>query len=340
MEARIGEVAPAPARGRMGQPSTRASGWLNVPVALFGMVLGLGGLSNGWRAAAKLWGWYSVPGEALASLAVAVWGGLLLLYAAKWVRRPDAALAELRHPIQSSFVALVPISTSIVSLAIAPVSPGLSRFLMMVGVAGQAAFAVHAIAGLSTGGRDPEATTPALYVPIVGGFLVSAIAASAAGHPGWGVLFFGAGFVSWLTLESIVLQRLLARPALPVALRSTMGLHFTPPAVACVAYLSVTNGPPDVAAQALFGYALLHAAVGLRLLPWLREQVFGPGYWAYTFGISALPLAALRLTERGQTGPAASLALPLLLAATVAIGAIAAATIRSLIQGQLIPAPR
>lgn len=338
MEARIGDVAPVPRRGE--RPRTGASAWLNVPAALFGVVLGLGGLSNGWRAAAKLWGWSGVPGEALASLAVAVWAGLLLLYAAKWTRRPEAALAELRHPIQSSFVALAPISTSIVSIATAPVSPELSRVLMVAGVAGQAAFAVHAIAGLSVGERDPEATTPALYVPIVGGFLVSAIASSTAGHPDWGALFFGAGFVAWLTLESIILQRLLARPALPVALRSTMGLHFTPPAVACVAYLSVTDGPPGLAGQALFGYALLHAAVGLRLLPWLREQAFGPGYWAYTFGISALPLAALRLTERGQTGPAASLALPLLLAATVAIGAIAAATIRLLVQGRLIPAPR
>src|SRR6188474_3043106 len=30
------------------------------------------------------------------------------------------------------------------------------------------------------------------------------------------------------TLESIIVQRLLVRPALPPALRATMGLHFTP----------------------------------------------------------------------------------------------------------------
>ncbi|MBD0272322.1 MAG: hypothetical protein ICV73_10375 [Acetobacteraceae bacterium] len=150
-------------------------------------------------------------------------------------------------------------------------------------------------------------------------------------------LFFGAGFLSWLTLESVVVHRLLARPALPVALRATMGLHFTPPAVACVAYLSVTDGPPGLAAQALFGYALLHAAVGLRLLPWLREQPFGAAYWAYTFGLSALPLAALRLVERGQSGPAAVLALPLLVASSAAIAVIAAGTVRLLIQGRLIP---
>ena len=188
----------------------------------------------------------------------------------------------------------------------------------------------------SEANREREATTPALYVPVVGGCLVSAIATGSSGFPEWGVLFFGAGSLSWLTLESVVVHRLLARPALPIVLRATMGLHFTPPAVACVAYLSVTDGPPDVAAQALFGYALLHAAIGLRLLPWLREQPFGAGYWACTFGLSALPLAALRLVERGQTGPAAVLALPLLLASSAAIAAIGVGTVRLLMQGRLI----
>ena len=38
-------------------------------IPLFGMVLGLGGLANGWRTAARLWGWSGIPGEALALLA-------------------------------------------------------------------------------------------------------------------------------------------------------------------------------------------------------------------------------------------------------------------------------
>src|SRR5215207_10010623 len=97
---------------------------------------------------------------------------------------------------------------------------------------------------------------------------------------------------------------------LPVSRRATLGIHLAPPAVAAVAYLAVTDGPPDRMAQMLFGYALLQALVILRLAPWLREQAFGPVAWAYTFGVSALPLAALRFVERGQAGPIAALALP------------------------------
>lgn len=325
-----------PRPGIAAPPSRR---WPDAPVALFGMVLGLGGLANCWRTAARLWGWSALPGEALALVAATVWGALLALYLGKWIWLPRAALAELRHPIGSSFVALAPIATAIASIAVAPYVPDTARTLMIAGVAGQTVAAIHAIAGILTGERDREATTPALYVPVVGGFLVSAIASAAFGFPEWGALFFGAGFLSWLALESVVVHRLLAPPALPVPLRATMGLHFTPPAVVCVAYLSVSDGPPGVAAQAIFGYALLHAAVGLRLLSWLREQPFGASYWAYTFGLSALPLAALRLAERGDTGPAATLALPLLLASSLAIAAIAAGTVRLVIQGRLISSP-
>ena len=178
-----------PRPGIAAPPSRR---WPDAPVALFGMVLGLGGLANCWRTAARLWGWSALPGEALALVAATVWGALLALYLGKWIWLPRAALAELRHPIGSSFVALAPIATAIASIAVAPYVPDTARTLMIAGVAGQTVAAIHAIAGILTGERDREATTPALYVPVVGGFLVSAIASAAFGFPEWGALFFGA----------------------------------------------------------------------------------------------------------------------------------------------------
>ena len=296
--------------------------WPDLAASLFGMVLGLGGLANGWRTAARVWAWPAEPGQALALLAIGVWATLAVLYLGRWLVRPQAALAELRHPVRSSFVALAPIATAVASIALQPFWPPVALWMMIVGVAGQAAFAVVATGGLLRGDRLADDTTPALYIPTVGGFLVSAMAAAAFGYHAVAVPLFGAGLICWLTLESVVMTRLLSPPPMPVALRSAMGLFFTPPSVACVAYLAITEGPPDLFAQSLFGYALFQAAVGVSLAPWLLKQKFATGYWAYTFGLSALPLAALRLVERGQEGPAAILALPLLGASTLAIAAI------------------
>ena len=44
-----------------------------VPASFFGMVLGLSGLANAWRAAHQVWGLPAWTGEALVALSTTVW---------------------------------------------------------------------------------------------------------------------------------------------------------------------------------------------------------------------------------------------------------------------------
>lgn len=307
-----------------------------IPATFFGMVLGLGGLGNGWRAAARIWNAPALVGEALSLAAALVWLACLTLYVLKWATSREEALAEFRHPVQAFFVALAPVATLIASIAVAPYLPGVAWAMFVLGVASQVAFSAWIVGETWQGGRHAEATTPTLYMPTVGGCFVSAIACGSFGYPEAGLLFFGAGFLSMVVLESIVLHRLMTN-TLPVGLRATMGLHLATPAVGSVAYLAITDGPADRFVQMLFGYALLQTLVMLRLVPWLRQQPFSPAAWAYTFGISALPLAALRIVERGQAGPINFLAIPLFIGATLVIGWIALRTLRLALTGKLLP---
>ncbi|SOR28733.1 Tellurite resistance protein TehA [Methylorubrum extorquens] len=300
------------------------------------MVLGLCGLGNGWRAAARLGLAPAWVGEALSLFGVVVWAAWLVFYAARWLNDRDTVLIEARDPTSSFFASLAPVATMIASVGLAPHWPDVAWVMALAGLAGATLFAVWGVGGLWMGDRAFEATTPILYMPTVGGGFVAAITCAAFGMKELGLLYFGAGLLSWLTLESVVIHRLILQ-TLPVPLRASLGLHLAPPAVACVAYLAVTDGPPDRLAQILFGYALLHAMVMVRLVPWLRQQSFSPAAWAYTFGVSALPLAALRLTERGLAGPSASLAVPLFVAANLIIGWIALRTLGQLVRGKLLP---
>ena len=79
------------------------------------------------------------------------------------------------------------------------------------------------------------------------------------------------------------------------------------------------------------------ALILLRLLPWLFQQSFGASYWAFTFGIAALVLSALRFVERGMTDMMESLAVLLFIGATSSIGSIALRTLRLLLRGKLLP---
>lgn len=310
---------------------------LNVPASFFGIIVGLVGLGNCWRAASRLW---SVPqpiGEALMAIAVAAWVVLVVLYLAKWIWARPLALAEFNHPIQCCFIGLVPVSTLLIALAVLPYSHELASILFAIGAVGQLTFGVHRTGTLWTGGRDVADTSSVAFLPTVAGGFVTAIAAGALGEVTLGKIFFGAGLFSWFALESVILRRLMETPTMAAPLRPTLGIHFAPPVVGCIAYLSITTGEPDMVALALFGYGVFQGLVLVRLLPWLCAAAFGPSYWAYTFATTACSLAAICFVERGLTGPIEWLALVLFVIANLVIGAIALRTVWLLARGRLLP---
>lgn len=310
-----------------------------VPAAFFGIVLGLTGLAGGWRLAAKVWNVTPSIGEAISLLAAAVWLLLMILYVAKWIWLRSEALAEFHHPVLCCFVGIIPVTTALVGWAIRPYMYRLALMLAIVGIAGQLAFGVYRTGALWKGGRDHAATTPILYLPTVAGSFVSAIVLSAFGYVSWAVPFFGAGLLSWLAIESVLLHRLYVVAELPPSLRPTLGIQLAPPAVGCAAYFGITSGPPDLFAHCLLGYALFQALVLIRLLPWIARQPFAPSYWAFSFGVSALGLDTLRCVERGDTGPLAVAAPYVFGIANVIIAGLAVGTLVQLLRGKLLPPP-
>ena len=294
-----------------------------IPASYFGIVLGLAGLGSAWRAAHRVWSLPAVWGELLMLLATIVWVALILVYGVKWILARREALAEAEHPVQCCFVGLVGVSTSLVAQAALPYSPATAELLFVLGALITLAFGLWRTGLLWRGERDPSATTPVLYLPLVAGTFVTAIVAAALGHRDWGQLAFGAGLFSWLAIESVLLHRLYTAASLPPVLRPVLGIQLAPPAVGAVAYLSVSDGAPDLVAHALLGYGLLQALILIRLLPWIMQQPFAPSYWAFTFGVTALGTAPLRMVEHGERGAIARLAPYLFIAANVTVGLIA-----------------
>lgn len=305
-----------------------------VPASYFGMLLGLIGLGVAWREAVAVWG---VPGwiaEAIMAVAALIWSILLTLYLGKMLTAREAIAAEWTHPVQGAFVALIPITTMLVSIAAAPHLPGLGNALFMIGAASAMVFVVWHTGAIWKAERSFEATTPVLYIPTVAGGLVTSIAASTYGHADLARLCFGVGMFGWLSLESIILRRPIEQAPLPALLRPALGIQFGPPTVACVAYLAITSSPPDLFAQALLGYGALQALILLRLAPWIRAQPFTPAYWGFSFGAAAISVASLRCVERGVTGPIEWAALPLFVMASLLMLGLSLMTIRHFLAGR------
>src|SRR6266403_641172 len=179
-----------------------------VPASFFGIVLGLAGLANAWRAAHEVWKAPALVGEVLMVLAAIVWALLLFLFILKWILAREHALGEAHHLVQCCFIGLAGVATMLIALGALPYSRPAAQILFGIGAAFTLAFALWRTGLLWQGERDHTATTPVLYLPTVAGGFVMAIVASALGYPDWGQLVFGAALFSWLAIESVLLHRL------------------------------------------------------------------------------------------------------------------------------------
>jgi tellurite resistance protein len=298
----------------------------SVPASSFGIVLGMAGLSNCWRFAHVVWGTNALIGEALSALTAMLWAALLAGYAMKWLRDRDEAIREFEHPVQCCFIGLVPVSTLLVGIWVFTWSDTTGTALVMLGAAGQLGFSTYRSGALLRGGRTQLDTTPVMYLPTVAGNF---------GYMDAAKLFFGAGLFSWLALESVITHRLYTAEPLEHVIRPTMGIQLAPPAVASVAYLSLTHNSVDTVFLALFGYGVLQLLLLTRLLPWFVETGFSPSYWAFSFGATALVLASMHAASLHAHPVVDVLAFPLFVLLNLAILGLFLATVRLLLLGRL-----
>lgn len=309
---------------------------LNLPAGYFGMVLGTIGMGFAWRYAAMIWQVPPAIGEAFESLAIAIWLALALAFIVRLVKYPQTVLDEVRHPLKGSFVSLFPATTMLVSIAIAPYLRPLAVGMFAFGAVIQLAYAAWQSAGLWRGNHPHTDTTPGLYLPTVANNFISAMACGALGYQDLGILFFGAGVFSWLSLEPAILHRLRSAGELPEPVRTSLGIQLAPALVACNAYLSVNGGQPDFFAKMLFGYGLLQLLFMLRLMPWYLMQPFNASFWSFSFGISALAATALHLSHGSHDGFFTTLAVPLFIFTNFIIGLLLVRTVILLYQGKLL----
>lgn len=312
----------------------------NMPAAYFGIVLGLAGLGNAWRAAAQAWQFPAFVAELIYAVAGIVWAALVILYICKALMAPAKAAAEVSHPVQCCFIGLTGVSTMLIAGGLAPHSQAAAYVLFAIGFVFTLGFGVWRTGRLWHGERDPGTTTAVLYLPTVAGSFVSAAVSSALGHPDWGQLAFGAGLFSWLAMESVLLNRLLTGPTTAAALRPSLGIQLAPAPVGALAYIAVNGGTPDIVAHALIGYGILQLLILARLSSWIAEAGAVPGLWAFSFGATAIAAAPLRLIAHSDGGPMAVLGPILFALATLFVAGLVVMTLWLLAAGKMFAAPQ
>ena len=187
------------------------------------------------------------------------------------------------------------LSTLLAAMSLRPIWPEAASLLLLAGLALQALALLGLAAPMWQGRRPMEAWSAASYLPTVAQNFVGASAAMQFGWTDLAPLLFGAGLLSWLSLESVVLLRAASHGELPSAARPAQGIQMAPPFVAALAWLNLNGGHVDLMVQMLFGYGWLQAALALRLIRWSSQAGLVLGYWAYSFGVMAMASTAIRI---------------------------------------------
>ncbi|WP_109079192.1 dicarboxylate transporter/tellurite-resistance protein TehA [Aggregatibacter kilianii] len=302
-----------------------------IPVSYFSIVLGLSALGLAWRYGAQHLDLPAAVGEILLGIAFVIWLIFITAYVIKWCYFTEQAKEELHHVIQCCFISLIPITSTLIGLGALPYAFPVAVGLISFGIIGQLLFAAYRTAGLWRGLHKPEATTPVIYLPTVATNFVSAGAMGVLGYPDWGILFFGAGVLSWLTVEPAVLHRLRNLEPLPAPIRPIIGIQLAPAFVGCSAYFAINGGEVDFLVKILVGYGLLQLLFLIRLLPWIGQNGFSVPFWAFSFGLASMANVGLHLTQTAGFG---TLGMAIFWFASTMIGLLIFGTIILLIQGR------
>ena len=117
------------------------------------------------------------------------------------------------------------------------------------------------------------------------------------------MFFFGAGLISWFSVESAILNRLRNLAPMNVGERGLMGVQLAPPFVGGNAYLAANGGMVDWFFLIMTGYGILQLIFLMRLLPWIMEGGFSMSLWGFSFGMGAMVSTGVHLSAANVVNP-------------------------------------
>ena len=259
------------------------------PVTFFASVMGLAGLAICWLRFEQMLELPPRVGLVLLILVSALFVFISAVYLTKWIRYPEAVVAEFNNPVRINFFPAFSISLLLLSIAYSGLQLTLSRYLWYAGGLLHLGFTFKLMYIWFHQEFKVEHLTPPWFIPVVGNILVPIVGVQfAPADVSW--FFYSIGLIFWLVLLSIVFNRIIFHNPMPDKLLPTLFILIAPPAVAFIAYIKLT-GELDVFARILYYHALFTTLLLLFMVDRFKRLPFFISWWAYTFPLDAITLA-------------------------------------------------
>lgn len=269
-------------------------GLKHFPVPLFGIVMGLAGLTLATHQGELAFGLGSQLSGLLYLFSFAMFLVISGGYLAKAMLHPKAVVSEWRHPVRLNFFPAIAISLLLIATASLEKNETLSLVFWAAGAGLQFVLTIAVVSNwIGTRSFQHGMLNPAWFIPAVGNVIVP-IAGVPLGFVELSWYFMSVGLLFWVILLTLVINRLVFHDPLPGKLQPTLVILIAPPAVAFVAWLRLNGGEIDAFGRILLNGAYLFAAIVAVQLPKLIKLEFALSFWALSFPFAAVTIASFR----------------------------------------------
>jgi len=300
----------------------------NLPVPMFGIVMGLAGTAIVYLRAGRLLWDSPTPGIFLTGITTLVFAVLAVAYLLKLIKYPDRVREEFDSPVRLHFFPTISISLILLSIAYLHLAPVASLALWIVGTLAHLVLTLKTLSiWIQKEHFGINHIEPSWFIPVVGNILVPVAGVEhAPSDISW--FFFSIGIVFWIVLFTVFLYRIifhhpLARKRLP-----TFFILIAPPAVAFVSYVRLT-GEVDSFARIMYSFALFLFMLLVYQWRMFRSAQFYISWWAYSFPIAALTVASVLMSTFNEARGVIALAWGFIILLTVVVAALTVLTIRA-----------
>jgi len=306
----------------------------HMPISFFAVVMGLCGLTLAWEKAEQVMIMPFMVSPYHAAITAVVFVVLLAGYFSKFIFHRDAVLKELRHPVRLSFFPAISISLLLISVVAYQFNPQLSKILWMVGAGLHLVLTLYVLSSwINHTHFEINHMNPSWFIPVVGN-IVAPIGGVQHGFMDLSWFFFSVGLVFWIVLKVIVFYRIIFHNPLPDKLLPTFFILIAPPAVGFLSYVKLT-GSIDAFAMILFHTALfLTLMISTQMMKFARLKFF-LSWWAYSFPLAAMTIAAFVMAEAVDKDWLHVLATTLFVILNVVLALLAARTIEAMLRNRI-----
>lgn len=284
---------------KSGTPENMGGRLTYLPVALFGSVMGLAGLSADWIQVEKLMRLPLWPGKVIGGVSVIIFIIITAGYAVKMFTSMPTVKSELKHPISGNLFGTFFISLLLMPVFISQYSIDTAKFVWFCGAVGMIIFSLYIVSRWLGQRQQAVHATPAWIVPVVG-LIDIPLAVPYLQLQGVDLIMlfaFSVGIFFAIPLFTLIFSRLMFEEPLPASLQPSLLILLAPFSVGFSSYVT-TFGIVDRFASILYMLTLFILCVLIyRIKNIAKACPFRLSWWSVGFPLASAAGCAVKFAE-------------------------------------------